>query len=300
MMDIMKSCSVFVGILLLMRCPQLPANPVSTVAQAPIVVTKSPERRISAADRYLYSFDIKSDAVGFSLLVNDIELLFFEGDSYSNTILLNDWMIPGENQFSINIFPAGKRNSDRSCSFILKRKSASSDEEYVLDTFDWSAATSNSKSGSFTETNFPATLVEKADTLPGNLPVDDQKEITEIVDQLRAAFSAKDINTVIALFENKNSDIASARFLQSAEYRKTMTDFYTDLMSKPGFSVKPLSRRIYAFSTALDRRFVKVMQGREGFPEAAITLYYRENGKLVSYEQNLYFAKISGSWIIIR
>ncbi|MDR2143140.1 MAG: hypothetical protein LBP29_02075, partial [Treponema sp.] len=98
----------------------------------------------------------------------------------------------------------------------------------------------------------------------------------------------------------KNADLAAVRFLPPEEYRAASEAFYLELINRTDFSVRPLNGHYSFFSTA-DDRLVKVTQGRVGFAEPAIILEYRDDGgKKLHYEQDLYFAKIDGAWVIIR
>jgi hypothetical protein len=286
-------------------CVQLPpagnAEPADNVEPAGIVVEDSADEC-----RYHYSFEINSRAAGFSLLLNGEELVFFEGgSSYSGSVLLNDWMVSGENEFFIAVFPP-ENGRTASCGFILKKRNIADGAESTLYTLDWpgaSGATMFDITERFTPENFPATFMEKAKrdiSAAGVLPMADQREITSVVQKLRGAFAAKDIGTINALMEAKNADLAAVRFLPLEEYRAASDAFYAELMNRADFTVRPLNGH-YSFLSTADDRLVKVMQGRVGFPEAAIILEYRDsNGKKARYEQNLYFAKTGGSWVIIR
>jgi hypothetical protein len=294
-------------------CAQFPpaAGPVGNAGPADNVEsvdTAEPARveNSAAEDRYRYSFEINSRSAGFSLLLNGVELVFFEGgSSYSDSVILNDWMVSGENEFSITVFPPENRRTV-SCGFILKKRNIADGVESAFYTLDWPGAGGQTRFDTterFTPENFPAALVEKAERVisaAGVLPMADQREITSSVQKLREAFAAKDIGTVNALMETKNADLAAVRFLPVEECRAASEAFYTDMMNRADFGVRPLNGH-YSFLSTADDRLVKVKQGRVGFPEAAIILEYRDaGGKKARYEQDLYFAKIDGSWVIIR
>lgn len=280
-------------------CAQFPVtgndDPVETVVENP-----------AAESRYRYSFEINSEAA-FSLLLNGVELVFFEGgSSYSAPVILNDWMISGENEFSIAVLPPEKGRTVSSYSFVLKKKNVTDGVESTLYTFSRPGADGETRldiTERFTPENFPAALIEKAEgviSAAGVLPMTDQREITSVVRKLREAFAAKDIGTINALVETKNTDLAAVRFLPVEECRAASEAFYLELINRTDFSVRPLNGH-YSFLSVADDRLVKVMQGRVGFPEAAIILEYRDdNGRRARHEQDLYFAKINGTWIIIR
>jgi hypothetical protein len=289
----------------------LPALFFASCVQLPPVDNDEPvvaaTENFVAEYRYYYRFEINSRTAGFSLLLNGSELVFFEGgSSYSGSVLLNDWMVSGENEFSITVFSPENGRVSASCSFVLKKQDIADGAESVLYTLDWpgsSGETMLDVTEYFTPENFPAALMEKAERVisaTGNLPMADQREITSIVQKLREAFTVKDIGTVNVLMETKNADLAAVRFLPLEECRAASEAFFVDLMNRADFSVRPLNGH-YSFLSTADDRLVKVMQGRVGFPEAAIILEYRDdNGKKARHEQDLYVAKIDGSWVIIR
>ncbi|MDR0402306.1 MAG: hypothetical protein LBH35_01810 [Treponema sp.] len=286
----------------------LPALFFGSCVQVPVTGNDDPAETAAEAPtaRYRYSFEIDSETA-FSLLVNGVELAFFEGgSSYSAPVILNDWMISGENEFSITVFPPENSRTASSCSFALKKKNLADGVESTFYTLTRSGADGETMfdiTERFTPEYFPVTLAEKAEKViaaAGVLPMSDQREITSVVHRLREAFSAKDIGAINALMETKNADLAAARFLRPEECRAASETFYLELINKADFSVRPLNGH-YSFLSTADDRLVRVMQGRVGFPEPAIIMEYRDDsGKKIRYEHDLYFAKIDGSWVIIR
>jgi hypothetical protein len=257
--------------------------------------------------KYRYIFEVQS-TIGFTLIFNGTELLFFEGGgTYSDSVFLNDWMISGINDFSINLLPlSGSAQNEPVCAFSLKQYKKRPDgapEESVLYTYQWLTDERRQDiSGNFHPEAFPFVLMEKASktgSSAGALPRDDQTELTATVQAFKQAFSVKDIAAVNTLLERKYEDVAAARFFPVEEYRKENTVMYMELMEKPDFAVLPLNGH-YSFHPVANGRLVKVMQGRTGFPEAALVLEYRDGGKKARYEQDLYFAKIDGRWVILR
>ena len=267
----------------------------------------SSETEAAPLVKYRYTFEVQS-TIGFTLIFNGTELVFFEGGGmYSDSIFLNDWMISGINDFSINLLPLnGPTQNEPLCTFALKqykKKPSGAPEELVLYTYQWSTDEKRRDiSENFSPEAFPSVLMEKAARIgssTGALPRDDQSELTAMVQALKQAFSGKDIAAINVLLERKYEDIAAVRFLPAEEYRKENAALYTALMEKPEFTVPPVNGH-YSFHPVANGSLVKVMQGRTGFPEAALVLEYRDGGKKAQYEQNLYFAKIDGRWVILR
>lgn len=253
--------------------------------------------------RQFYTFDIDARSAGFSLFLNGTELVFFEGDGdYSASTPLNDWMLPGENNFSITIipFPPAAAASFR---FSLKQQTDGAFPPSVLFTFAWPEDGARREiSGRFGAEGFPDLLAGKAERVissSGVLPRSDQGEITVLTQAFRQALSEKNIDALHSLLEAKYRDAAAVRFIPAEEYRAESGVLYSSLMEKPGFTVLPLYGG-YTFHSTADDRLVKVMQGRAGFPEPAVIVEYREGGVKVRREHDLYFAKINGRWAIIR
>jgi hypothetical protein len=259
---------------------------------------------------YRYHFDISANTAGFSLVVNGTEMLSFEGGkSYSQSVNLNDWMVSGNNEFALSLFwpdEAKFTPGKASAAFVLsveRTPPGGKKEESVLYTLQWPGTTAETYPFTVTETfrpgKFPRVLLEKAEPVRGVLNRTDQDEITAVVDQLRAAFSAKDLDAIDGLFAAKYRDIAAARFIKPQELKAEMDDFYTQLFKREAFAVRPLYTR-YSFQSTADGRLVKVMQGSISFPEPALVATYRENRRTARYDLDLYFAKVDGKWIIVR
>jgi hypothetical protein len=260
--------------------------------------------------RYRYYFDISTNTAGFTLIVNGVELVYFEGGkSYSKSLDINDWMLFGDNEFEISIFwPDDARYTPGKASGVFtlsmeETKSGGDTKTSELYALQWPGSLTENYPFSVTETfkpkQFPHVLIEKAERITGVLPRSDQEEITAVVEQLRQAFAAKDPALIDELLFIKYADIAGARFVRLDAYKAEVNSFYTSLFEREAFTVRPLYSRYNFQSTAADR-LVKVMQGSIGFPEPALVMTYRENRRTLRYDLDLYFAKIDGRWIIVR
>ncbi|MDR1931046.1 MAG: hypothetical protein LBQ44_10530 [Treponema sp.] len=272
-----------------------------------------PNAKVADTSRYRYGFDISVNTLGFSIVLNGTELVSFEGGpSYSKSLDINDWMISGDNEFTITLFwPDNKKFNSGAASGLfalssekLESAGQGSGEKTELFSRSWPApgAEENyplSVSGRFKPDRFNPVLIERGELFNGVLSRSDQEEITAEVEKLRQAFAAKDLDAVNALFADKYADIAAARFLKPEEYRAEMDGFYSGLFAREAFTVRPLYSR-YNFQSAAAGRLVKVMQGSLGFPEPALIMSYRENRRTLRYDLDLYFAKIGGRWVIVR
>lgn len=271
--------------------------------RVPVKSAETPVPVETGLFRQFYTFDIEARAAGFSLFLNGTELVFFEGGGdYSASTPLNDWMLPGENNFSITIvpFPVVPVSS---CTFSLVQQTEGVFPPVVLFSFAWPDDGARREiSGRFGAEGFPDLLAGKAERVissSGVLSRSDQGEITALIQTFRQALSEKNLDALQSLLEAKCRDAAAARFISAEEYRAECRVFYSSLMEKPGFTVLPFYGG-YTFHSTADDRFVKVMQGRVGFPEPAVVVEYRDDSGKVRHEHDLYFAKIDGRWVIIR
>ena len=282
-------------------CAQTPPGN-DTTGQKPVLMPS----RSSSKRAYYYGVDAVSGVIGFSIMVNGVEVMAAEGgSSVEAKIDFNDWMVSGNNKIDINVFwPDNVKFSPEvgSGSFRIFSNDKSIKE------FKWPLAPPdriNSYPHTFTEIikadNFPKVLLEKAERVissAGTLPRADQNAIAEIAQQLRKAFTEKDIETIDSLFNTKYSDIAVARFMTPAAVKAGANEQFRDIMNKEGYAVFFNGRNSY-FSAA-DDRAVRLGQGRIGFPEPALIITWKEGRTNRRLEMDLYFAKIDGKWLIIR
>jgi hypothetical protein len=249
-----------------------------------------------------------SQFAGFSILVNGAELLVNEGGkNHSSRVDLNDWMVSGSNELAITLFwPEAAK--------FAAGTAAASFKLFVNDTllreFKWPAAGVRDTleaypytiNETFRASGFPRVLMDRAERVissAGNLPRSDQEEIAVLANEIRKAFTEKNIPEIDRLFRVKYTDLASARFTTAAALRTAADETYSDLMEKEAYAVRPLAGRYGYFSTA-DDKVVRLVQGRIGFPEPALVITYRDGRRTVRYDLDLYLAKIDGKWVIIR
>jgi hypothetical protein len=283
---------------------------VSACAQTPVDTSPVPVLpKPARSGRFSrYRFEINSRAVDFNLLVNGAELLVAEGAKTAVfSVPINDWMVSGNNEISITLFwPENIRfvPGAASASFVLYANDAVLREyawprEDVPDTQESYPYTVNE---TFRAEGFPRVMMEKAHRVissMGALPRSDQDEISALVEELRRAFTEKDVYRIGELFRVKYADLAAARFSTPAAVKGELESQYLTLMEKEAYAVRPFYGR-YGFFSAADDRVIRVVQGRVGFPEAALSITYREDRKAARYDLDLYLAKIDGKWLIIR
>ena len=257
---------------------------------------------------YLYRIESSTQILGFSVMVNGAEIMVADGgeNSFNSRIDINDWMISGNNKIDITIFwPDSVKFTPGITSALFKITS----NDKSIKEFKWPVTKAsedmNTYPHTFTEIfkadGFPRVLLERAERVissAGALPREDQAEIAAIAQQLRTAFTEKDIDTIDNLLRFKYYDLATARFAAAAEIKAEADAKYRELMDKAGYTVYFNGRNSY-FSAA-DDRAVRLGQGRIGFPEPALIITYRESGRTMRWVMDLYFAKIDGNWVIIR
>jgi len=275
--------------------------PVPEPEPEPVVVI--PEKRT-----FFYRVVASSQTVGFNILVNGTELLVSEGPKPSGVSTpINDWMVSGSNELSITIFwPEGVRFTPGIASASFKLFS----NDTLVKEFQWPIGGIPDRNTSypytFTETyradGFPKVSLERAERVissAGVLPRSDQEAIAVLVERLRRAFTEKNLAAIDELLKTRYTDLAVARFT-TPEAIKAETDVqYRELMRREGYAVRPFSGRYGYFSTA-DDRVVRVVQGRIGFPEPILVVTWRQGGTTHRWDMDLYFAKIDGTWVIIR
>lgn len=255
-----------------------------------------------------YRFEINAQGIDFSLLINGHPLLVEEGGKKtSSSVVINDWMISGANEVSINIdWPIAAKFSPgaASAAFALYMN------ETVLKEFRWPAQGVPDVEASYPHTitdtfkadGFPRTQIERAERVRysmGIFPQNDQTEIASVIGELRLAFTEKNMPKIGDLFKAKYADLAAARFSSPSDIKGEMDAYFLELMEKEAYAVRPMSGR-YSFSTTMDDKLVRVVMGRPATPEAALGITYREGRNSRRYDLDLYFAKIDGKWVIIR
>ncbi|MDR2209927.1 MAG: hypothetical protein LBO65_00460 [Spirochaetaceae bacterium] len=265
------------------------------------VIEKAPQKA------YRYYLDISSSVVGFNLLVNGAELLVVEGKTHASQVDINDWMISGENEIVISIaWPEGVKFAAGTSSASFKLFA----NDTILGEYQWPVPAVPDTAESYPYTMyetfkpavFPRVLVERAEKVissTGALPREDQEAIAVLAEDLRRAFTEKDLAELENLFKIKYSDLAAARFTTPAAIGAEMAELYGGLMEKEAYTVHPFYGRYGYFSTA-DDRLVKIVQGRIGFPEPALVITYREGRRTRRHDLDLYFARIDGRWVILR
>jgi hypothetical protein len=297
-----KFCCILLVFVLVSACAQTPADVDSASAPTAVKVPKK---------IYQYRFEIDARTIGYTLLVNGAEMSVFEGgNGKTSTVstIINDWMISGNNEIAINIFwPDGLKFTPGAGSGVFRF--------FVNDTqikeYRWPLAEVPENTNSYTINDtfkaegFPRVLIERAERVissTGALPQSDQEEIAALAEQVRQAFTEKDISRLDSLFEFKYADLAAARFTTAAAVRAEMNAQFREVMEKEAYAVRPFSYygRYGYFSTA-DDRVVRLVQGRIGFPEPVLVITYRNEARRTArYDLDLYFVKIDGKWIIIR
>ncbi|MDR2768370.1 MAG: hypothetical protein LBB82_08620 [Treponema sp.] len=256
----------------------------------------------------LYVLDALVENAGVNLVVNGVELAWFDGGkSWSSSIPLNDWMVSGVNEYEIAVFwPEAVKfvPGISSVRFTLRLNGE------VKEEITWAPEAGNETeqswshniAGTFRAEGFPRLMLEKAERVissTGALSQEDQQAISDLAGELRAAFTNKDLSAAGELFKYKYADLSAARFVSEPSIRTGTDAIYEDIMGKDRYAVQPFWGR-YNFQSTANDRLVKTMQGRIGFPEPALVLTYREDGRTRRYEIDLYFAKIDGKWVILR
>ena len=262
----------------------------------------------STKKSYYYYVDVSSRVLGFNIMVNGVELLAFDGgqDSFNSRVEINDWMISGNNKIDITVlWPDNVRFTPGITSGSFRILS----NDKLIKEFKWPLAAAqeiiNSYPYTFTEIykaeDFPKVSLERAERVissAGVLPRSDQAEIAAIAQQLRTAFTEKNIYAIDELLKFKYADLAIAHFTTVAAIQAEADAKYRELMDKTGYTVSFNGRNSY-FSAA-DDKAVRLGQGRIGFPEPALIITWRESGRTTRWTMDLYFAKIDGTWVIIR
>ena len=262
--------------------------------------------RSSSKRAYYYGVDAVSGIIGYSIMVNGVEVMATDGETNNAAkIDFNDWMISGNNKIDITVFwPDNIKFSPGIGSGLFKLFL----NDKPTKEFKWPLASPdriNSYPYTFTEIikadNFPKVLLERAERVissAGTLPRADQDEIAEIAQQLRKAFTGKDIEAIDALFNTKYADLGTARFAAPLSIKAEANAKFRELMGKDGYTVLFNGRNSY-FSAA-DDRAVRLGQGRIGFPEPALIITWKDGRTASRWDMDLYFAKIDGKWVIIR
>lgn len=248
---------------------------------------------------------------GFNVLVNGTEVHISEGNKPSELKTnINDWMISGNNEISFTVFWPDRVKytpGDASASFKLFSN------DTLLKEFAWPIAPAPNKPTAshpyphtitemFKADGFPKVALERAERVissTGVLPKSDQEVIASMASALRKAFEEKNIALINELLQVKYADLAVARFTTIPNVREELNKQYLELFQKDGYTVRPHSWR-FVYSSTMDDRVVRVTQGRIGFPEAALVITWKEKGGSGRFDQELYFSKIDGRWVIIR
>ena len=281
-------------------CVQLDAETALSVPDSVHVAQALTQRRS-------YRIEASTQMVGFSLMINGIELQITDGsEPFTSQISINDWMISGNNDVAITIswpdrVPFSPDTS--SASFRLFANNT------LLREFKWPVSeiqdTANAYPHTFTETiradYFPRVLLGRAERVissAGVLPREDQTEIADLAEQLRTALREKDMEKINELLMTKYTDLAAARSVSPSSVRNEANNTFRELMEKENYAIFFNGRN--SFFSVVDDRAVRLGQGRIGFPEPALIITYRENRTTVRWVMELYFAKINGTWVIIR
>jgi hypothetical protein len=302
-----KTIIALLGLISLFACAETPVkkdpspDSSSSGTAAPV---RAPQKRT-----FFYRVEAAAQMVGFNVLVNGTEVYVSEGAKPSELkTTINDWMISGINEISFSIFwpDSVKFAPGYGASALFKLFS----NDTLLKEFTWPIASkpdqANSYPYTFTEMfkadGFPKVALERAERVissAGVLPKSDQEVIAGMATELRKAFTGKDIAVINELFKNKYADLAVARFTTAAAIREEISSQYLELFQKDSYTVRPPGSRFFYSSTA-DDRVVQVRQGRIGFQEAALVITWKEKGAAKRFDQELYFSKIDGKWVIIR
>ena len=283
--------------LLLIACVQSPPETAAPVPPAPV--------RSRRASRY--EVEAVSQMAGFTLMVNGAVLASADGGKgHRSRTEINDWMVSGNNEFAVDLFwPEGVRASPGStASFGLFAN------DLLIKEFRWPlegrpdtlAAEPHTFRDTFRAEGFPRVQLEKAErviSIAGALSREDQQEIAALAEELRRALTDKNVEGVEALFKTKFTDLALARFTSASSLRTEASAAFRELMARDAYTVRPLSGR-YSYAAVADGRAVRLTQGRVGFPEPALVVSFREGGRTLRHDVDLYFAKIDGKWLIIR
>jgi len=240
-------------------------------------------------------------------MINDFEVLLVNNGANLNTqVLINDWMVSGNNDISITVlWPDGIEFNPGMGSATFRLFSNTS----LVREFRWPVSNvpdimtsyPHTFSDTFRSSGFPRVMLERAERVistAGVLPRDDQEAIMDIATQLRRAFIERNIERINELFSTKYADLAIARFTTVAEIRAEETAKFRELMAKEGFTVVFDGRN--RFHSVAEDRAVRLGQGRIGFHEPALIFSFRENRRTERWNMELYFAKIDGNWVIIR
>ena len=288
-------------VMLLAACVQIKAENAPVPESVPASVRGTPRRS------YRFRVDISSQIVGFTLMVNGVEILVGDGGTnFTSQVNINDWMVSGNNDITITIsWPDGVSFTPGASSASFKLFSNNT----LLREFNWPAAgiqdTRSSYPYTFDETfragGFPRVMLERAERVissTGVLPRDDQAKIAAIAEQLRRAFAEKNTESIDNLLRAKYADLAAARFTTFAVIKAEADAMYRELMEKEGYTVFFSGRN--SFFSAADDRAVLLGQGRIGFPEPALIITWRDGRRTNRWTMDLYFARIDGNWVIIR
>lgn len=286
---------------------------VSACAQTPVENNTLNRRQDLQASRiskrsYLYYVDVSARVLGFSIMVNGAELAAIDGgqESYYSRFEINDWMVSGNNKIDITIlWPDSVKFTPAISSASFRLLS----NDKLIKEFKWPVPGTpdqiNTYPFTFSEIfkadGFPKVSLERAERVissAGALPREDQAAIAAIAQQIRTAFTEKNIDAIDFLMEAKYTDLAIARFTTVDAIKEEEHKKYRELMGSPGYTVYFNGRN--SFFSAADDKAVRLGQGRIGFPEPALIINYREGGRAARWTMELYFAKIDGYWVIIR
>ncbi|MDR0447426.1 MAG: hypothetical protein LBH07_02030 [Treponema sp.] len=233
-------------------CAQTPPeNNTSDLFPISIQPVRTPPRR-----PYNYRVEAATQTVGFSLMINGVELLTADGgSSFVSQVEINDWMVSGINNLALTvIWPYGVQFASGISFASVKLFSNNT----LVKELKWPASGIPDISSSYPHTyietfrpsnDFPRVYLERAERVissTGILPRDDQAEITAIAEQLRRAFSEKDIESIGELLIVKYADLANARFTTLDAVKAEENAKYRELMGRVGYSVYKYGRFIFS------------------------------------------------------
>jgi len=302
-----KTSFALLGFMLFFACAQTPAKNETTPdnASSGTSVSSRPQQQKRV---FFYRVEASSQMAGFNILVNGTEMHISEGAKPSELKTdINDWMISGNNEISFTVFwPDNVKFVPGTAPASFKLFS----NDTLIKEFTWPVAGIPDQASSYPHTiteifkadGFPKVALERAERVissAGVLPKSDQEVIASMATELRKAFEKKDIALINELLISKYADLAVARFTTAAAIREEISNQYLELMEKENYTVRPHSWR-FSYSSTADDRVVRITQGRIGFPEAALVITWKEKGVTRRFDQELYFSKIDGKWVIIR
>lgn len=252
-----------------------------------------------------YYLDIMSTGIDVHIGLNDVPLLADpEGNGVRTVLPVNEWLAPGVNTITLRIaWPESKQHVPGKAELKVFLFEADLEQEFpepktVLAELVWPPAGAPELYPRKLEEPFkiepalPTKLWEEAEPVAavGNA---DQAAILALVEHLRRALLANDLDTALRLLNYRWQEDARANGLKLEELQTAVREQYTYMLSEPSPHSAPLDPEDASFILGADKRIVKVLGPNN---DEAIVIETEEG----RYHIPIYASKILGRWTIVR